>query len=180
MGGRKRDFQSKHSPPRPPPGRSGALRPLSPGRSGALRLLSPLRTTREPFGSCRSSLSNVPRRTRFILPYPVKPLRYSLGANSRVDKNLSVGSRTSRLLLCRHLLCLLSRFAKFSRNERPHGSQPAFAGGDVPTSIHCITPWPSLFPSSSTRSPLGLPCGSLSHQGELRAYHVPLRYHLMG
>jgi hypothetical protein len=39
--------------------------------------------------------------------------------------------------------------------------------------IHPITGWPSLFPSSSTRSSSGSPYGSLTLAGELRAYHVP-------
>jgi hypothetical protein len=33
--------------------------------------------------------------------------------------------------VCRHLLCLLSRFARLSRDERPDGRLPAFAWGDV-------------------------------------------------
>jgi hypothetical protein len=42
-----------------------------------------------------------------------------------------------------------------------------------------MTEQPSLSPRSHTRSPLGSPCGSLSHPerwlrlGGLRAYHVP-------
>ena len=64
-----------------------------------------------------------------------------------------------------------------SRDERPDGSLPAFAWGDV-------APWRnpylphykerSLSPSSSIRSPIGVPYGSLSLSGELRTYHVPL------
>ncbi len=38
-----------------------------------------------------------------------------------------VGSRTSSWCFCRHLLCLLCRFIKFSRKERPDGSWLAFA-----------------------------------------------------
>ena len=36
---------------------------------------------------------------------------------------------------------------------------------------------PSLPPPSHTRSPIGSPLGSLSQKGELRAYHVPCKYH---
>src|SRR5712691_11626303 len=48
-----------------------------------------------------------------------------------------VGGRTSNHLrlrgcFCRHLLCLLSRLVRYSRDERPDGSQPAFAWGPVP------------------------------------------------
>jgi len=59
----------------------------------------------------------------------------------------------------------------------------AFAGGVMSlgrsTPIRSITERPSLVPSSFTRSPVGEPCGSLSHParvgrlGGLRAYHVP-------
>src|SRR5713226_6422356 len=48
----------------------------------------------------------------------------------------------------------------------PHGSTP----------LHLMTRRPSLPPSSSTRSPIGLPCGLLSPKGELRVYHVPSLY----
>ena len=48
------------------------------------------------------------------------------------------------------------------------------------TSIRSTTERRSLTPSSDTRSPIGSPYGSLSHRGELRAYHVPLMYHRMG
>ena len=41
-----------------------------------------------------------------------------------------VGDRTSCRNGC-HLPCLLDRLVKFSRDERPEGSQPAFAWGDV-------------------------------------------------
>ena len=48
-----------------------------------------------------------------------------------------VGGRTSNLrrwrgCCCRHLLCPLSRLVRCSRDERPDGSLPAFAWGDVP------------------------------------------------
>ena len=48
----------------------------------------------------------------------------------------------------------------------PHGSTP----------LHLMTRLPSLPPSSSTRSPIGLPCGVLSPKGALRVYHVPSLY----
>ena len=41
-----------------------------------------------------------------------------------------VGGCTSPVLTVCHLLCLLSRFARLSRDERPEGRGPAFAGGD--------------------------------------------------
>jgi hypothetical protein len=42
------------------------------------------------------------------------------------------------------------------------------------TPIPFITKGRSLSPSSSIRSPIGVPYGSLSLSGELRTYHVPL------
>src|SRR5215468_9523841 len=41
------------------------------------------------------------------------------------------------------------------------------------TPIHPITGWPSLLPSSHSRTSIGLPCGSLSLTGDVRGYHVP-------
>jgi hypothetical protein len=46
--------------------------------------------------------------------------------------HVAVGDRTSSLPGCRHLLCLLKRFTKGSRVERPEGSLPAFAWGEKP------------------------------------------------
>jgi hypothetical protein len=66
----------------------------------------------------------------------------------------------------------LRRFADRSRPSTPEGSRPGFPWGAVPTPIRPITGWPSLPPSSSTRSPIGSPYGSLSLAGGLRAYHV--------
>ena len=68
----------------------------------------------------------------------------------------------------------LRRFADISRPSTPEGSWPGFPGSRVSTPIQPITGWPSLAPSSFTRSPMNSPCGSLSLAGELRVYHVPL------
>ena len=90
-----------------------------------------------------------------------------------------VGGCTNRIFRC-HLLFLLSRFAGFSREERPEGSLPAFAWSDVAkgsTPIHSITEWHSLFPSSSTRTAIDLPYG-LSSQWErygLTVFHLCVR-----
>ena len=67
---------------------------------------------------------------------------------------------------------LLRRFADRSRPPTPEGSRPGFPWGDVTTPIRPATGRRSLPPSSSTRSPLGSPYGSLSPKGGLRAYHV--------
>ena len=61
-----------------------------------------------------------------------------------------------------------------SRDQRPGGSQPAFAWDNIEIPIQPITDWRSLFPPSSTRSPIagltalpssmrkatGLPCSA--------------------
>ena len=48
------------------------------------------------------------------------------------------------------------------------------------TPIHPITGWPSLLPSSSARTPVGLPYGSLSLTGDVRGCHVPSQSHTNG
>jgi hypothetical protein len=59
----------------------------------------------------------------------VAPSRYALAAD--VQTYRSAGSSTSQFVLGRHLLSFLSGFSKLSRDERPDGSLPAFAWGDV-------------------------------------------------
>src|SRR6516162_1437549 len=66
----------------------------------------------------------------------------------------------------------LRRLADGSRPPTPEGSRPGFPWGDVTTPIRPATGRRSLPPSSSTRSPLGSPYGSLSPKGGLRAYRV--------
>jgi hypothetical protein len=79
---------------------------------------------------------------------------------------LTLEGRTSSLAhLCRHLLCLLYRFTKFSREERPDGSLPAFAWSPVATPIRLITRRLSLFPSSPPCHPISSPYGRLSFVG---------------
>src|SRR5216683_4150297 len=48
------------------------------------------------------------------------------------------------------------------------------------TPIHPITGWRSLLPSSSSRTPIGLPYGSLSLAGDVRGSHVPAQSHTNG
>src|SRR5260370_39094353 len=107
----------------------------------------------------------------------------SLGPVYGVPVLRSVGSSTNREVrcaclscCCRHLLCLLNRFAKFSRDERPDGSLLAFARGDVTSlsspSIPPIAGWHSLFPSSSTRMSLGASCKVPTLSGDVRASPV--------
>ena len=48
------------------------------------------------------------------------------------------------------------------------------------TLIHSITAWPSLLPSSPSRTSIGSPCGSLSLTGDVRGCHVPSQSHTDG
>lgn len=66
-----------------------------------------------------------------------------------------VGNRTS--FECCHLLCLLNRFVKLSRQQRPDGSLPAFAWDHMAHRLIpmiAITATRSLFPSSSACYPI--------------------------
>jgi hypothetical protein len=136
-----------------PPGRKGALLRPSPGSRAALPPPRPLRTARESFPSCSSSLSNALCGTRFRTC-----VAFTIRTWNR--RTFSVWKAAPTVLLfCRHLLCLHCRFAKFSRDERPDGSLPAFAWSHVPTPIHIITRWLSLFPPSHTHHPVGFPYG---------------------
>ncbi|WP_207681262.1 hypothetical protein [Desulfonema magnum] len=63
-----------------------------------------------------------------------------------------------------------------SRKETPVGSLLTFVPGKFRTRIRTVTARHSLSPTSFTRIPVGLPCGSLSPKGEIRAYHVSHKY----
>jgi len=68
-----------------------------------------------------------------------------------------------------------------SCDERPVGSLPAFAWGDVSTPIRTITARRSLSPTSHTRIANSVPCGSPAWadctRAAIRAYHVPCALH---
>jgi len=51
-----------------------------------------------------------------------------------------------------------------ARGARPVGRLLPVGPGQVPTRIHPVTGWPSLLPTSSTRTPLGLPYGARSQR----------------
>src|SRR5687767_973776 len=133
------------------------------------------------FAICRSSLSNALVGTR-LRHSSASPSRYASGADERFGE-LPASRWSADSLSCRrlhqqnfrcHLLFLLSRFAGFSREERPEGSLPAFAWSDVAkgsTPIHSITEEHSLSPSSSTRTAIDLPYG-LSSQRERYGFIV--------
>ena len=48
------------------------------------------------------------------------------------------------------------------------------------TPIHPVTGWRSLLPSSSSRTSIGVPYGSLSLAGDVRGSHVPSQSHTNG
>ena len=169
------------------PGRPGWLPTQASGKEVALPPPPPLRTTRECFHSCSSSLSNAPCGTRLPLPQGCRvrtaqpslrgePSRYRHGANT----HHIMGGRTRRLSLPSSA-CLLKRLTRFSRDERPEGSQPAFAWGDLARGLN---PYPPdyraafafsliLYPPPHRRPP----CGGPTPRGGRRAYHVPRTYH---
>src|SRR6266516_1230393 len=91
----------------------------------------------------------------------------------------SVERCTSRAFLgffC-HLLSFLCRLVKCSRHERPGGSLPTFACGDIATTIPPITGGPSLFPPSFTRYLIGVPCDYLprTEDSGLTMFHIDNR-----
>src|SRR5262249_20527137 len=97
----------------------------------------PLRTRRASFPAARSSLSNALIGTRLAA--------FTILAWSR--RTFRVGGCTNGIFRY-HLLFPLSRFARFSREERPEGSLPAFAWSNFAkgsTPIHSITERHSLF-----------------------------------
>jgi hypothetical protein len=97
-------------------------------------------------------------------------------------RHTEVGGRTSRATeRLPSFACPLKWLARFSRDERPEGSQPAFAWGDF---VRGLNPYPSdyrtafafslvLYPPSHRRPP----CGGPTPRGERRADHVPRTDH---
>mmetsp|Transcript_61806 Transcript_61806/g.146250 ORF Transcript_61806/g.146250 Transcript_61806/m.146250 type:complete len:212 (+) Transcript_61806:2287-2922(+) len=90
----------------------------------------------------------------------------TLGPVDAVPCQLRVGGRTHNVLRYRiHLLYLLSRVLSCFRQERPSRSGLPFGPGDVATRIRSITERHSLCLVSYTRTPNGVPCGSLAPEG---------------
>ena len=125
----------------------------------------PLRTARDSFPSCSSSLSNAPRGTRCRNVQTLRRLHdtrleppHVLGDFAPIHGgpvHFDVRGRTSQVSLGFHLPCLFRWFAKFSRDERPSGSRPAFAWDDVAVGQS----------AQSLSAPL---------QGGLRFFHAPI------
>src|SRR5262245_57208289 len=96
------------------------------GKEAALLSPPPLRTARMTFAICRSSLSNALLGTR--LRHILRRLHDTHLEPTNIAVNMlpvdgrpihfRVGGCTNRIIRC-HLLFLLSRFAGFSREERP-------------------------------------------------------------
>ncbi len=146
--------------------------PPPPGSRGALLLPSPLRTTRKPFGLCRSSFSQGSLRNPVGCKSP--PARYWSGADERnTPETAPAGKLLSSALSPKPVVQTVS-------SETPEGSRPAFAWSDLTRGLNpyppCSTGRPSLPPSSSTRRPLGPPYGGPTPKGGRRAYHVPRTY----
>ena len=138
----------------------------------------PLRTARESFPSSGSSLSNAPHGTRCSPPAKAENT-FTIPAWYR---HTCAGGRTSRANeRLPSFACPLKRLAKSSRDERPGGSRPAFARGDLARGLNPYPPdyrtafasSPILYPPSRRRPPRGGP----TPRGGRRAYHVPRMNH---
>jgi hypothetical protein len=130
-----------------------------PGRRGELPPLTPLRTGREGFPSPGSSISKA------VVSEPANRTSM-LTARYWTEAGSLMGKVAPAEQVRHHLQHLLGRFFGCFRAETPEGSQPAFASGDLSTRVRPITGRHSLFPSSSTRTALGRPCGSPTPVGE--------------
>ena len=143
----------------------------------------PLRTGRAPFNASGSSIEQrlcVARPDSappaHDTPYETRSPHWPWGQPGRYFA--SAGDRRSAEAAPRalppvtDLLCPPSRLAVGSRPPTPGGSQLAFARGDVATPIRPVTGRPSLAPPSSTRRPVGSPCGWPTLAGGRRASHV--------
>ena len=144
-----------------------------PGSRGALLLPSPLRTARKPFGLCRSSLSQGPSRD------PVGHRRSTCTILVWGRRAEHAGDRTSSEAA---VICSASRASCSDGLVRRHPREvsPLSRGVISPRAQPLsdpITGRPSLPPSSSTRRPIGSPCGGPTPQGGRRAYHVPRMNH---
>jgi hypothetical protein len=138
----------------------------------------PLRTAHESFPSCSSSLSNALRRTRVSQPAEAEST-FTIPAWYR---HTEAGGRTSRANeRLPSFACLLKRLARISRDERPEGSPPAFAWGDLARGLNPSPPdYRAAFASSLILYPpphRRPPCGGPTPRGGRRADHVPRMYH---
>ena len=147
----------------------------------------PLRTGRDSFPSCSSSIHKRPSRDAAALASGLHDTRLEPSGRTPdllpfegVPAGRTPGSRTSEHFCCRHI-CLspLIGWPRFSRDGTPEGSQPAFAArGCCPwadsLSIRSITDRHSLPPSSLPRCLVSFLCSQPSLAGRQRGYFVHL------
>src|SRR6266704_4319388 len=131
-----------------------------------------------PLKPCQRSLRNavVPRRTPgYDTTFTIRA--WSLRAVHR--------SESAPVSVATAVICFLSlRGWPRSLVMQDQTDVSALARGVIlwvcSTPIHPITGWPSLLPSSHSRTPIGLPYGSLSLTGDVRGSHVPSQSQRMG
>src|SRR5712692_1684136 len=126
-----------------------------------------------PLKPCQRSLRNamVPRGTTFTIR--VWSLRTVIRSESAP---VSVATAVICLLSCRGWPSSL--VMQDQMDVCPLSRGVILRVGATP--IHPMTGWRSLLPSSHSRTPIGLPCGSLSLAGDVRGYHVPSQSHTGG
>ena len=74
---------------------------------------------------------------------PVDPVPAIFSVGGRTGERARKDRRSaSQYTLPRHLPCLLSGFARLSRDEKPRGSQPAFTWSDF---AHVLYPYPTRY-----------------------------------
>src|SRR5712691_9669559 len=126
-----------------------------------------------PLKPCQRSLRNaiVPRGTTFTirvwsLRTVIQSERAPVSVTTAVICFLSCRGWPSSLVMQDQMdVCPLARGALLRVGSTP---------------LHPMTEWPLLLPSSSSRTPIGLPYGSLSLTGDVRGCHVPSQSQRMG
>ena len=147
--------------------------PSAPGSRGALLLPSPLRTTRKPFGLCRSSLSQGPSRS------PVGRNRSTCTILVWGWRASDAGDRTSSKLpssalspkpVVQTVTCgdTRGKSARFRVGSSRPKTQPLSAR---------LQDGLRFFPHPLPAIPSAPPCGGPTPKGGRRAYHVPRRDH---
>ena len=121
-----------------------------------------------------SSCFSVTVNTQFRVPWVLKYFSLTHLAPLLGCRLHASTSSSSNVLLRSFAFLPFRWFCKLSGEERPRGSLPAFASGDVATRIPSITAGHSLFPRSCARTAMGRPRSLLSPRGAIRGFHVPL------
>jgi hypothetical protein len=139
------------------------------GKEVALPPLPPLRTGRETFASSGSSRTKAPReRSRchtmcHLYDTRLQPprLAFTLGPGQSVPVRCLARRRTHGQIHV-HLLFLLRRFYRFSRNERPCWKSARLRGRvETATPIRPITGRPWLSPAFLCPHSHNAPCGNV-------------------